>query len=417
MRCCNIPRAGSLFGLNMRNLFQCGPDYLQLGMDFSSLEAMCEGDYILKYPGGEEMLVDLLAEKPNSIHCFSEDTEILTPLGWKYIKNLTNNDLVSQWESGNISFVKPSRIINRPYEGKMISIKSKKTDHLLTPEHRVIYKDPRSTRWKVTKAKDFISTKSSRNLPRYGYTINTKNTYDLDFLKLLVAVQADAYLMKDCSGIRFQFQKKSKKDRLIKILSNLGIRFTFKEELMEGEISSFIIYLNSSPETEQIRAILNKDKSFPNSFYTLSFNEIETIVNEIQYWDGTVTSNGDVVLDTTSKQTVIVLQTLCHLIGLSATYTEFDKVTVKGKCHIFRCYISKSNPNLTTNQKHYQEIDYKGNVVCVTVPSGFIMVKRNNKIFVSGNCKMAKKLGISRDSAKSISYGFFFYIMVHIKLF
>lgn len=30
---------------------------------------MCEGDYVLKYPGGEEMLIDLLAEKPNSIHC------------------------------------------------------------------------------------------------------------------------------------------------------------------------------------------------------------------------------------------------------------------------------------------------------------------------------------------------------------
>lgn len=371
------------------------------------VEAMCEGDYILKYPGGEEMLVDLLAEKPNSIHCFSDDTEILTPLGWKYIKDLDRHDLVSQWESGTISFVKPLRIINRPYEGKMISIKSKKTDQLLTPEHRVIYKDPRSTKWQVTEAKEFVSVKSSRNLPRHGCVVNTKNTYDLDFLRLLVAVQADAYLMKDCSGIRFQFQKKIKKDRLLRLLTNLGIKFTFKEELIEGKGLNFIIYLNSSSETERVRAVLNKDKSFPNSFYTLSFNEIKTIVDEIQYWDGTVTPNGDVVLDTISKQTVVVLQTLCHLIGLSATYTEFDKVTVKGKCHIFRCYISKSNPNLTTNQKHYQEIDYKGNVVCVTVPSGFIMVKRNNKIFVSGNCKMAKKLGISRDSAKSISYGFF----------
>ena len=30
---------------------------------------MIEGHYVIPYEGGEEMLVDLLAEKPNSIHC------------------------------------------------------------------------------------------------------------------------------------------------------------------------------------------------------------------------------------------------------------------------------------------------------------------------------------------------------------
>ena len=30
---------------------------------------MIEGHYVIPYKGGEEMLVDLLAEKPNSIHC------------------------------------------------------------------------------------------------------------------------------------------------------------------------------------------------------------------------------------------------------------------------------------------------------------------------------------------------------------
>lgn len=53
----------------MRSLFRCGSDYVQYGMDFSSLEAMIEGHYVIPYEGGEEMLVDLLAEKPNSLHC------------------------------------------------------------------------------------------------------------------------------------------------------------------------------------------------------------------------------------------------------------------------------------------------------------------------------------------------------------
>lgn len=34
---CNIPRASSLYGDKMRSLFMCGSDYIQYGMDFSSL--------------------------------------------------------------------------------------------------------------------------------------------------------------------------------------------------------------------------------------------------------------------------------------------------------------------------------------------------------------------------------------------
>ena len=49
-------------------------------------------------------------------------------------------------------------------------------------------------------------------------------------------------------------------------------------------------------------------------------------------------------------------------------------------------------------------IPYKGFIGCVTVPSSFVVVRRNGKTFVSGNSLNAKKLGISRTDAKSIGY-------------
>lgn len=52
----------------MRALFGAGPNYVQIGYDFASLEARIESHYIYKYPGGPEMSVELLAEKPNDIH-------------------------------------------------------------------------------------------------------------------------------------------------------------------------------------------------------------------------------------------------------------------------------------------------------------------------------------------------------------
>ncbi|MER8353230.1 hypothetical protein, partial [Acinetobacter baumannii] len=40
--------------------------------------------------------------------CYSEDTEVLTNTGWKYFKDLSDNDLVAQYnEDKSVEFVKP----------------------------------------------------------------------------------------------------------------------------------------------------------------------------------------------------------------------------------------------------------------------------------------------------------------------
>lgn len=65
---CNIPRASSIYGKEIRSLFGSGPAGSQEAYDFSSLEARIEGHYIWKYTKGQELAKSLLAEKPNDIH-------------------------------------------------------------------------------------------------------------------------------------------------------------------------------------------------------------------------------------------------------------------------------------------------------------------------------------------------------------
>lgn len=64
---CNIARASSIYGKEMRSLFGCGKGMVQLGFDFSSLEARIQGHYILPF-NGEGLAEQLLASKPNDIH-------------------------------------------------------------------------------------------------------------------------------------------------------------------------------------------------------------------------------------------------------------------------------------------------------------------------------------------------------------
>jgi len=64
----NIARATSIYGKEMRSLFGCGPNALQLGFDFASLEARIQGHYCFHYTDGPNLAKTLLAEKPNDIH-------------------------------------------------------------------------------------------------------------------------------------------------------------------------------------------------------------------------------------------------------------------------------------------------------------------------------------------------------------
>lgn len=64
---CNVARASSIYGKEMRSLFGCGKGMYQFGFDFSSLEARIQGHYILPF-NGEELAEQLLAAKPFDIH-------------------------------------------------------------------------------------------------------------------------------------------------------------------------------------------------------------------------------------------------------------------------------------------------------------------------------------------------------------
>lgn len=65
---CNIARASSIYGKEMRSLFGCGKGFIQLGFDYSSLENRVQGGYVKPYTNGEELAEMLLAPKPADLH-------------------------------------------------------------------------------------------------------------------------------------------------------------------------------------------------------------------------------------------------------------------------------------------------------------------------------------------------------------
>ena len=402
----NIPRVTSLFGEEMRRLFGCGEGFVQLGFDYASLENRVQGHYVFPYEGGEELAKSLVAEKPNDSHCFSEDTEILTSRGWKFFGELSYEDEVAQFEKGSISFVKPSDIIYENYEGDMYF--DPNSNLKITPNHRMYYESycegvRGNNPSRVCIAEDFTPSSDKRLLSAGITTVKRNNNLTENEIKLLVAIQADGSLAKDCSAITFSFTRKDKIERMSGLLKELSAPFKRGIHSRKGrdEIS---FRLKASSLTVKMRSWLGANKEFTDKFLNMSFSQINTLIEEIKFWDGTVNINGDVILDTTCKETVSVVQTLCTLIGRKCKTSSYDKK--KGYKIIHRAYISKNStkPYRKADLKFEKEF-YSGKIGCVTVPSGLIVVRKGNIITISGNSLNAQKMGIDRGSAKSVGYG------------
>lgn len=403
---CNIPRITSLYGGPMRSLFGAGKGFYQLGFDFASLEARIQGHYVLKYEGGHELAEALVAEKPNDIHCYSEDTQLLTLGGWKLFTELTPKDKVAQYDNGKVNFVTPSEIIISDYEG--IMYEDTKSGYKVTPNHRVIYTrySEGKGRVRVSLAEDLVPSSDKRYLLG-GVTTKPDINIKDEFLQLCIATQADGHLNFDSSAISYSFVKQGKADRLLDLLTKLKAKTSEHKYFRKGRYET-VVRLCASPLAEEVRAFLGGKKQLQENLLSLSSRQIEVVLKEVKFWDGSAKSNGDVVLDTTCKATVNILQTLCSLVGRKCKVSDYLKETSFGSCQIHRAYMSYNSSCVMTANKALVKSQYKGKIGCVTVPSGAVLVKRNNVIIVSGNSVNAQKLSISRDDAKAFGYAIMF---------
>lgn len=405
---CNIPRVTSLYGEQMRNLFGSGKGLWQIGFDFASLEARIMGHHVMPYTDGEALAEALIAEKPNDIHCYREDTEILTETGWKTFGMLQHGEKVAQFKEGSIEFVVPSDIIWKYYEGVMLN--DPVTKFSVTPNHRVYYESYTAKKRgkifaNIVDAESFKPSSDKRYVMG-GYVTNPEfeELSDTD-LQLLVATQADGYLDKDNAGIQFTFVKERKISRMKRLLKEAGV--SYGEGIHNRkERDEIKLRLPSGAEVvKKIRDFLTESKGLSSKLYKLSARQINIVLDEVEFWDGTLTNKGDVVLDTTSKETVDVLQTLCSLANRKCLVSQYQKTSTFGDCLIYRAYISKkTTANYLAASKNLEQEDYAGFIGCVSVPSGLLLVRREGVTVISGNSINARKLGIDRSAAKSFSY-------------
>lgn len=323
--------------------------------------------------------------------CYSEDTEILTNSGWKYFKDLTDDDLVAQYsENKEISFVKPTEIIADRYNGKLIhyvqNCRGSKIDLLVTPNHRMVKRSYRNDKLSLFEAniglKKPTYTKSCM-IVSSGYKKDKENQHLSALDKLKIAFQADGSKPshgEDYTGernggypIRFSFKKDRKMARLERLFTEAGVAFT-KQKYENGYYSIWAVM------PEEFR----KDFSWVK-LEALSSIEAYEFIQELQYWDGCA-KHSSIVYSSTNKECVDTVQAIAALCGYRGNISSYqDKRKDCKRLPIWSIILTEKERTSINMHLEVTEENYRGMVYCVSVPSKMIVVRRNNIALICGN--------------------------------
>jgi KaiC/GvpD/RAD55 family RecA-like ATPase len=314
--------------------------------------------------------------------CYSGDTEILTPEGWTRFDVLADEQKVLQVNSdGNGEFVSPLCHIRKEYSGIMECWSTNQVDFCVTPGHKMI-----------VLTKDGYEKEVAASEVRYQQTIKKCVKVDGpgiplsdDQIRFAVALSADAKIDerkqtgyhkgKERRYCHFGLKRQRKVERLHAILKSIGIQYLFTANPKNRIGYNYFSF--SIPDWVPGRF-------FPTEWLSLAtLRQRKLILEELIHWDGNSVPNRNQT-EYSSKyiDNATWIQTLAMTSGISATI--IDRRNQFGKW--FKVSLLHGKQTASIDPKHNRKEQFTGRVYCVQVPSGRLLVRRNRKIAVCGNC-------------------------------
>lgn len=325
--------------------------------------------------------------------CLIDGTEVLTEKGWVDLADLCEGQSIAQYDpdTKTISFVIPSRIIENDFDGELISFKNSQNhfNQVVTPNHRMILTNYGSGGYKVGLASEFkFGSASMKTGGIVSGFLRGKRNYLTPFERFLIAVQADGSISDRYDGslcghvpVRFGFSKERKIKRLLEICKDCGLNcIELSESIRTGNTKNQKTFKVEVP-VQYIKYLKNFDWV---NISDVDHDWCRDFLNEIVQWDGHFTKNTG-ILHTTSLQAATITQTIASLCGMK---THFRKIEDNRKETFSDCYrVSWKNQDYVSGQAIKKErIKYNGKVRCVTVDSGFFLIRYKDSISVTGNC-------------------------------
>lgn len=326
--------------------------------------------------------------------CVDRDTEYLTPMGWRKICDFENTDLVAQWVDGNLEFVKPINYIKKPKERMFRVSNQTSLDMVLSENHNVLYRKQKTKKLEKSKMLDIynhhFSLKQGNRIDipvffKYNFKNNSGINLTDDEIRLQVAFCADGTILNKKWNGRIRILKRYKIQNIEKLLIATGYDYICKKD------GQFSIYYFNPPI---------KSKSLFNCFYNCNEHQMNVLSNEIFNWDG----NRKDLFRTTIKQDADFIQfvlssvsgkrvSLCKDDRRGESYGKYIRKSIAYSVEQLNTTYTGLRRNKQLNKSTTIMEEFKSDdpyMYCINVPSHNLVLRRNDRIFITGNCMNGK---------------------------
>ncbi|UCC74934.1 MAG: hypothetical protein JSV86_10410 [Gemmatimonadota bacterium] len=324
------------------------------------------------------------AEHPN---CFDGATEILTERGWVRFDELPRDVRVAQYDKTDesIQFVTPTDYVHYTAD-EMIRMAGRYVDLYVTPDHGLLYRR-RSGSYVDVQAGDYSFTDTHDEFIHAGNYAFGDEALNDSLVTLLCAAQADGTW--NGSGWDFQFTKQRKVDRLVNALESLNLAYTLTERWKPSPFTGqprrrVRIYVKKCPAGSRVADLLGgRAKQFGSSLLTLTRDTVEVLIDEIVYWDGNTQTGCEYYSSIESNADWV--QALAALCGRRTVVRRYTRSPIQKKPNWQVRFSSRAVSN-HSSATCVERVQGPQPVYCVTVPSGYVVVRRDKKVIIASNC-------------------------------
>lgn len=352
---------------------------LILKKDYEDLKVELKKEKELEKPGGPVSDARQAAKA-----CFHPDVELLTPVGWKKISDVTTDDLVAQYwpGEGEVEFVHPTHKVvlqDKP----LLEVETRHSYLRVTPDHRMYGLD-----WAEKPMVCFPCDYKRRTRKTVHAGIKAEGGVQDEWnIRRAVCIQADGSRLESGLGFTFGFKKEKKIERF----KNLFDQHIVWEKKDPSGITRFRV--NNLPEWGKY---LTDEKTFrTDKLLDLDETSRKAFLDELYFWDGThKTSDRAFSVTTIRKEVADSIQAVASVTGRrTVVNTWIPNLSDKPAYEISIVTCSDARPS----EMNVSETDYVGEVHCVSVPSTLLITRDSLRVQVSGNCNFGIPGGLGKD--------------------
>lgn len=292
------------------------------------------------------------------------ETELLTPDGWKLLANIKVGDVVAQYDTkeDNITFGEVLDTVE-PYDTNILCHRDIKA----TIDHRMWVMPNNST---ITKFKEInfgVIRKAKQKYIIKNGAVYHGNGLELsdNELRLLVWIQCDGRYTVDEKGIEFYLRNDRNIKYLQEVLKNLGYEYIIEPH----EDGSYVVRVCDG------NIVMFAEKYLDNMMF--DWNLLDMTEKQFKvFWDELVIVDvyaTDATYRSKIRKNLDVIQALCATKGIRTNICpEINAILI-------------SRDNYTIGNSKDMSVE-AATVSCVTVPTGFILIRQNENTFIVGNC-------------------------------